>query len=283
MKLCLILLILPMLSEAFPAAATNADDKTTITLDDEVDNEHASSDKESAIQKRSGGGSFSYVTQIKSGILSSLGHASASIASGSSSSSSGYKSIDGHHGNSVEYDPWSFKKSLLSTIFQAVKAITGGVTALKGQLIKGSGYALSASGNVVTVGGDKVTDVGKAIINAAHQNSPTYGPPSHGDAGFVHPLTKFSSLSGASSSSHGGASKPGGVIHTETITSYEIPAGHGNYGPPTKPPTYSSATHQYLPPGGGYGGGAPFSSGHAAFEAPSNNYLPSSYDGYYYV
>ncbi|XP_036342555.1 uncharacterized protein LOC118751837, partial [Rhagoletis pomonella] len=63
------------------------------------------------------------------------------------------------------------------------------------------------------------------------------------------------------------------------ITTYEIPPGHSNYGPPSKPPTYSSATHQYLPPAtGGYsGGGAPFSSGHAAFEAPASNYLPTGY------
>lgn len=40
------------------------------------------------------------------------------------------------------------KKSVLNTLFQAVKAITGGVTAIKGQLIKGSGYASSASGKV---------------------------------------------------------------------------------------------------------------------------------------
>ena len=72
------------------------------------------------------------------------------------------------------------------------------------------------------------------------------------------------------------------------ITSYEIPSGHSNYGPPSKPPTYSSATHQYLPPSGsgGYtGGGAGFSGGHVAFEAPSSNYLPTAYgpDGAYKI
>ncbi|XP_032593075.1 uncharacterized protein LOC116805418 isoform X2 [Drosophila grimshawi] len=221
--LCL-LLLLAGACHAYPA-----EDKSLSLEDTDLDNEQGESVKESQIAKRSG--SFDYVAHLKSGLLSSIGQASASIASGSSGGSSGgdsYKSHEVHvHGNSVEYDPWSFKKSVLNTIFQAVKAITGGVTALKGQLIKGSGYALSAGGNLVAAGGDKVTDV--------------------------------------------------------AITTYEIPTGHSNYGPPSKPPTYSSATHQYLPPagsnygGGGGGGGAPFSLNHAAFEAPQSNYLPSPY------
>lgn len=118
-------------------------------------------------------------------------------------------------GNSVDYDPWSFKKSVLNTIFQAVKAITGGVTALKGQLIKGSGYVLSAGGNLVAASGDKVTDVGKSIINSAHINSHTYATShsSGGGSGFVHPFAKLSSLSGASS---GGSKAPSPVLHTES-------------------------------------------------------------------
>lgn len=119
-------------------------------------------------------------------------------------------------GNSVDYNPWSLKKTVLNTIFQAVKAITGGVTALKGQLIKGSGYALSASGQVVAASGDKVTDVGKYIINSAQ--SKLRPIPSGGGGG--HPFGKFASLSGASSggssSSGGGKHPPGPVVHTES-------------------------------------------------------------------
>ncbi|XP_032593076.1 uncharacterized protein LOC116805418 isoform X3 [Drosophila grimshawi] len=282
--LCL-LLLLAGACHAYPA-----EDKSLSLEDTDLDNEQGESVKESQIAKRSG--SFDYVAHLKSGLLSSIGQASASIASGSSGGSSGgdsYKSHEVHvHGNSVEYDPWSFKKSVLNTIFQAVKAITGGVTALKGQLIKGSGYALSAGGNLVAAGGDKVTDVGKSIINSAHINSHTYATGhSSGSVTYVHPFAKLSSLSGASSSGSSGnkhsASAPGPALHTETITTYEIPTGHSNYGPPSKPPTYSSATHQYLPPagsnygGGGGGGGAPFSLNHAAFEAPQSNYLPSPY------
>ncbi|XP_051863301.1 uncharacterized protein LOC127566019 isoform X1 [Drosophila albomicans] len=294
--LCLSLLLLgalPMLCHAYPAATSSSSDALDKSLsleDTDLDNDQGESIKESQIAKRSG--SFDYVTHLKSGLLSSIGQASASIASGSSggSSSSGGDSYKSHeivvHGNSVDYDPWSFKKSVLNTIFQAVKAITGGVTALKGQLIKGSGYVLSASGNLVAAGGDKVTDVGKSIINSAHANTHTYSTSHSSGSGFVHPFAKLSSLSGASSggSSGGSGSKsaPGPVIHTETITSYELPSGHANYGPPSKPPSFSSATHQYLPPAGASyvsagGGGAPFSIGHAAFEEQQNNYLPSAY------
>ncbi|KAH8358401.1 hypothetical protein KR093_000038 [Drosophila rubida] len=291
--LCLLLLgALPMLCHAYPAAtssSSDAADKSLSLEDTDLDNDQGESIKESQIAKRSG--SFDYVAHLKSGLLSSIGQASASIASGSSGGSSGggdsYKSHDiVVHGNSVDYDPWSFKKSVLNTIFQAVKAITGGVTALKGQLIKGSGYVLSAGGNLVAAGGDKVTDVGKSIINSAHANTHTYATSHSAGSGFVHPFAKLSSLSGASSggSSGGSGSKsaPGPVIHTETITSYELPSGHSNYGPPSKPPSFSSATHQYLPPAGANfvtpgGGGAPFSIGHAAFEEQQNNYLPSAY------
>ncbi|XP_055851384.1 uncharacterized protein LOC129915743 [Episyrphus balteatus] len=251
----ILLLILPLLCHTFPTDDTNSSE----------DSELAESDPQ--ITKRSGG--LDLVTHIKSGLLASISKASASIASGSSGGSSSYKSIDSGHGNSVEFDPWSLKKSVLNTIFQAVKAITGGVTALKGQLIKGSGYVLSAGGKLVAASGDKVTDVGKSIINSA-QLSPT---PSEGHGQSSHPFFKLSSLSGGSS---GGGHGPGPVVHTETITTYEIPPGHHNYGPPSKPPSFNGATHQqYLPPQS-YSGGAPFAN-HASFEAPLNNYLPSKY------
>lgn len=48
----------------------------------------------------------------------------------------------------LPFDGWQLKKSILNTIFQAVKAIAGGVTAINGQLIKGGGHLLSQGGNV---------------------------------------------------------------------------------------------------------------------------------------
>lgn len=89
-----------MLTYSYPAEA----EEKTISLDDvTVDSDLAGSDKDSQLHKRSGGGSADYALHIKQGFLSSLGHASASIASGSSGGSSGggygYKSYggDGHH------------------------------------------------------------------------------------------------------------------------------------------------------------------------------------------
>lgn len=109
----------------------------------------------------------------------------------------------------MEYDPWSLKKSVLNTIFQAVKAITGGVTALKGQLIKGSGYALKASGHVVAASGDKVTDFGRVIINSAHSKI------QHSGGSNVHPFSKFISFSGGSA---GAAKQPSSGGHTNIHT-----------------------------------------------------------------
>lgn len=97
----LLLLTLPLLTHTYPADA-EAEDKTILLDDVTVDSDLAGSDKESQVQKRSGG-SADYALHLKQGFLSSLGHASASIASGSSGGSSGggygYKSYggDGHH------------------------------------------------------------------------------------------------------------------------------------------------------------------------------------------
>uniref|UniRef100_A0A1I8QAX4 DUF4766 domain-containing protein n=1 Tax=Stomoxys calcitrans TaxID=35570 RepID=A0A1I8QAX4_STOCA len=285
LQLLLLTLALPLLTHTYPAA----EEKSSALDDVAVDTDEAASAKDSQLQKRSGG--LDYAVHLKSSLLSSLGHASASIASSSSGGSSGggghsYKPHgDPHHsyGGHAEFDPWSLKKSVLNTIFQAVKAITGGVTALKGQLIKGSGYALSASGNLVAASGDKVTDVGKYIINSAQSKLHPI-PSGHGGGGGGHgsPFSKFASLSGASSggsSSSGGKHSSGQVVHTDSITSYEIPSGHTSYGPPSKPPTYSSATHQYLPPtGNAYpGGNGGYGGGHVAFEEPSSNYLVTAY------
>lgn len=91
---------MPLLCHSYPSK-----EEKSIVIDEddiadvELDSDNAESETDSKIQKRSG--SFDYVTHLKSGLLSSIGHASASIASGSSGSSSGgetYKSHDsGHH------------------------------------------------------------------------------------------------------------------------------------------------------------------------------------------
>ncbi|KAJ0178993.1 hypothetical protein K1T71_005768 [Dendrolimus kikuchii] len=128
------------------------------------------------------------VAKASSGLQSKLGllgQASAFVASGSSKSGG-----DEHSGYSYEphpqgdkYDYWGLKKSILYTLFQAVKAITGGVTILKGQLIKGGGALAATLGKVISVKGDAVSNIGKKIVNSAALSNkkpaatPVYGPP----------------------------------------------------------------------------------------------------------
>ncbi|XP_062536793.1 uncharacterized protein LOC134205525 isoform X2 [Armigeres subalbatus] len=156
---------------------------------------------------------------------------------------SGLKSDDSH------FDGWGLKKSILNTLFQAVKAITGGVTILKGQLIKGSGYAVSGVGKLIAAGGDSVSNVGKKITTSAH-----LVPASHSAA--VHPFAKLSGalssgsaglISGASSSSSGKSSSSG--HHTgpssESFTSYDAPS---NYGHDSHSHVSAPSSAAYIPP-----------------------------------
>ncbi|XP_055608491.1 mucin-6 isoform X2 [Uranotaenia lowii] len=154
---------------------------------------------------------------------------------------SGLKNEEPHH-----FDGWGLKKSILNTLFQAVKAITGGVTVLKGQLIKGSGYAVSGIGKVIAAGGDAVSNVGKKITTSAH-----LVPHSSHSHAHISPFAKLSSgsagiVSGASSSSAGLSSSSSGHHHTapssESFTSYEFP--HDSHGPSISVP----ASHAYIPP-----------------------------------
>ncbi|VVC98447.1 unnamed protein product [Leptidea sinapis] len=66
-----------------------------------------------------------------------------------------------------KYDFLGLKKSIFYTLFQAVKAITGGVTILKGQLIKGGGHLAATLGKVISVKGDAVSNLGKKIVSSA--------------------------------------------------------------------------------------------------------------------
>ncbi|CAH1646951.1 unnamed protein product [Spodoptera littoralis] len=132
----------------------------------------------------------SVVSKASSGLQSKvglLGQASAFIAS--ASSKSGGHGEEGHgynyepHQEDEKYDYWGLKKSILYTLFQAVKAITGGVTILKGQLIKGGGALAATLGKVISSKGDAVSNLGKKIVSSAalsHKkphSTAVYGPP----------------------------------------------------------------------------------------------------------
>ncbi|CAH1637302.1 unnamed protein product [Spodoptera littoralis] len=103
----------------------------------------------------------SVVSKASSGLQSKvglLGQASAFIASASSKSGGHGEESHGYnyepHQEDEKYDYWGLKKSILYTLFQAVKAITGGVTILKGQLIKGGGALAATLGKVISSKGD---------------------------------------------------------------------------------------------------------------------------------
>jgi len=65
------------------------------------------------------------------------------------------------------FDFWTFKKALLSTLLQAVKAIKGGIIAIKGQIIKAKGNFLSTKGRIITAKGEAISNFGKHIANVA--------------------------------------------------------------------------------------------------------------------
>jgi len=52
-------------------------------------------------------------------------------------------------------------------VFQAAKAITGGVIALKGQLIKAKGHAVVAKGKLMQTKGEAISNFGKTIATHA--------------------------------------------------------------------------------------------------------------------
>jgi hypothetical protein len=65
------------------------------------------------------------------------------------------------------FDFWTFKKALLSTLMQAVKAIKGGIIAIKGQIIKAKGNLLSTKGRIISAKGEAISNFGKNLANSA--------------------------------------------------------------------------------------------------------------------
>lgn len=65
------------------------------------------------------------------------------------------------------FGPWDFKTAIFGTLIQALKAIGGGVLALKGQIVKGSGFLLAAKSKVLGKTGDVITSFGKQLASSA--------------------------------------------------------------------------------------------------------------------
>ncbi|XP_066995696.2 uncharacterized protein [Anabrus simplex] len=172
---------------------------------------------ESERVKRSGSG------DILGLLTSKIGSKISSIAS--ASSSSGHQE-DPHeeYGPPPNYDQksfdiWGFKKAILSTLLQAVKAIKGGIIALKGQLIKAKGQIIQTKGKIISAKGEAISNFGRHIATKALSSS------GHSSSGSGH------SAPSAPSGPSGGGYAPSG----HSGEGYLPPTG-GSYGPPPPPP-----------------------------------------------
>ncbi|XP_063823970.1 uncharacterized protein LOC135073739 isoform X3 [Ostrinia nubilalis] len=168
--------------------------------------------------------------QSKVGLLGQASAGAATLIASASSKSGGHSEHPGYsyEPHDEKYDYWGLKKSILYTLFQAVKAITGGVTILKGQLIKGGGALASTLGKVIAVKGDAVSNLGKKIVSSAALSSkkpistPVYGPPpSHVEYG--PPPSAYGAPTAPAHYSHTAPSEPTGYGHKYPAHLDEIP------------------------------------------------------------
>ncbi|XP_068631460.1 uncharacterized protein [Battus philenor] len=151
--------------------------------------------------------------------LGLLGQASAGATSfiASASSKSGHGNEHGYsyepHDEKVDY--WGLKKSILYTLFQAVKAITGGVTILKGQLIKGGGALAASLGKAISGKGDVVSNLGKKIVSSAalsekRPSAHVYGPPPTAHIEYGAPPSAYGAPTAPAHYSHTAPAAPTG-------------------------------------------------------------------------
>ena len=82
------------------------------------------------------------------------------------------------------FNIWDFKRAILNTLIQAVKAIGGGVLALKGQLIKGSGFLVSTKGRIISSAGEAISGLGKNLAASALVQPPP--PKPYGHVGYAY-------------------------------------------------------------------------------------------------
>ncbi|KAL6438572.1 hypothetical protein ACFW04_004558 [Cataglyphis niger] len=190
-------------------ATKDIGDKNLVTIDVIADPKYAAMMQE-RIKRGFDAGSAGLLTSIAGGLLSGVASASSSSAGKAlaSSSQSGYHAPV--YGAPVEhtysyaekpFGPWDFKKAIFSTLFQALKAIGGGVLALKGQLVKGGGYLLAGKGKVVSKAGDVITSFGKSLAASALPESKPYLPDTYYDHPPVQNIEHDPSYSGPPPSS----------------------------------------------------------------------------------
>ncbi|XP_066995695.2 uncharacterized protein [Anabrus simplex] len=214
---------------------------------------------ESERVKRSGSG------DILGLLTSKIGSKISSIAS--ASSSSGHQE-DPHeeYGPPPNYDQksfdiWGFKKAILSTLLQAVKAIKGGIIALKGQLIKAKGQIIQTKGKIISAKGEAISNFGRHIATKALSSS------GHSSSGSGHSAPSAPSGPSGGGYAPSGHSGEGGLSFPEAGYGFDS-TGFGGYG------DFQYSAPGYLPPtGGSYGPPPP--------PPPSYGPPPSAPSGHY--
>ncbi|XP_011313745.1 uncharacterized protein [Fopius arisanus] len=134
--------------------------------------------------KRSGSGDF--VSGIANKVVGGVVGAVGGLSSGLSGGSSGPQAHDSYGAPVEPYGPkqfsiFDFKKAILNTVLQALKALAGGALALKGQLIKGGGFVVQTKGRVISSAGEAISSLGSKIASSAVISAPkpVYGAPGY--------------------------------------------------------------------------------------------------------
>ncbi|KAK5649211.1 hypothetical protein RI129_000240 [Pyrocoelia pectoralis] len=219
-------------------------------------------------RKRSGDILGSLKSKFSQGVKSKL----SGLTSASSQASSFFSGASG--GTFPSYAPlgsteesfsfWDLQKAIFRTLFQAAKAIKGGLLAIKGQIIKGSGYVISAKGKLISAKGEALANIGKQIASSAVLiNPPTVSNtvPSETVQPIFTPtgITGITGIAGTSGTSGGsGTSGPSGPSGTSGPSAPSGPSGksidyhthHYENAPPgahehSYPPTYDAFKNRH--------------------------------------
>ncbi|KAK0093413.1 hypothetical protein PV326_013564 [Microctonus aethiopoides] len=134
--------------------------------------------------KRSGSGDF--ITGIAGKVINGVVGASGGLSSGLSGGSSGPQAHDSYGAPVQPYGQpsfsiWDFKKAIINTLVQALKALAGGAIAVKGHLIKGGGFIVQTTGRLISSAGEAASSLGTQIASNAviSQPKPAYGAPGY--------------------------------------------------------------------------------------------------------
>ncbi|XP_060833558.1 uncharacterized protein LOC132917053 [Rhopalosiphum padi] len=155
----LVLTIVIFALNGYVTRATSLDPLENVEIDE------TKTDRDDSRTKRSGN-IFSSLLKKKLGLLGSLSGTSSGKSIGHSENfPEHFEEPLSYHTKS--FNLWGIKKAIMSSVFQAAKAITGGVIALKGQLIKAKGHVVVAKGKLMQTKGEAISNFGKTIATHA--------------------------------------------------------------------------------------------------------------------